>query len=219
MNLIAISELLAERGGRLFDNPFQKELQDLIILYRARYIANRIEKKKFTRLGYTQSFLVPIVEVNREECQELPECLCEAAFKTTKKIPLPITDGTTLFDYVGAPGGFKSFGWTTFGNEILLRNSPITGKFPRYAYVNQYIYAFNAPNDENLRIEGVFGDPRLLSEFTCDGSTPCYTSSSDFPVDEQMLQLIIKGISTEILKIEEREPAIDKIDIKTDGAT
>jgi len=66
MNLIQISELIAERAGRQFDKPFKKEVQDMVVYHRARYMTNTIARDPSTKIYFMQSFLVDLEEVSKE---------------------------------------------------------------------------------------------------------------------------------------------------------
>jgi hypothetical protein len=215
MTLIQIAELIAERAGRQYDKPFNLQMQDAVVYHRARYLANKLQKKQSLSSYYLQSFSDDLIDVNKDECAEVAECGCENIKRTKNKIPRPLVVGPLPFSYVGNVAGNHSYGWTTFGNEYIMSHSPITGKKPRHTYLNDYIYIFNEKNAERIRGEGVFTDPRSLTHLKGCGeeaSAPCYSDNLDFPIDDELIQLIVE----QILRIELRIPIQEPSEIKAD---
>ncbi len=99
-------------------------------------------------------------------------------------------------------------------SERFLSKSPVTGKQQRHTLLNEYIYIFNDKNLKQLRIEGLFNDPRKLKDFKCPGTNEaCYSDNKDFPIDEATLQIVIQAIMT----IELRIPIEEKIEVKADS--
>ncbi len=214
MTLVQIAELIAERKGRQFDVPFNLEMQDAVVYHRARYVSNRLQKNPALKSYYMQSAIVDLIEVGRDECAEAAECSCENILVSDRAIPRPLVVGVHPFEYVGSPSGVQAFGWTTFGSENFLSKSPITGKRQRHTYLNSKLYVFNDKNLDRIRFEGVFADPRLLSTFKCgtDTSIMCYSASLDFPLDDDLIQVIVE----QILRVELREPIEEQQEIKAD---
>jgi hypothetical protein len=222
MTLRAIGEFLAERASRQFDIPFIRQMEDSAVFWRARLLTDTIERNPSKKAFFSQAILLELKDVDREdreeecavECEELEECGCESIKRTLQKVPHSLKVGVNPFDYVGSPGGAHAFSYTTFGSEKYKLRAEINAKKPRYTFINDYIYVFNEPNLEELRVESVFGDPRQLYDYKCPGqNTPCYTATSDFPVDEKTIQMIIEYI----MKTELRIPVVEeKTEIKAD---
>lgn len=213
-SLLQGASILADRAGKRTDITFIKQMKDLIVIGRARIIANSLSKNPASAKYYSQSFLVPVEVIDKnDECsEEIPEC-CDKAWRTIDKIPNPIRFGPNLFSYVGAPGGSYPFGWTTFGTEEYMQKRPIVGKKGRYTYTNEYIYTFNKDLDK-IRVEGVFSDPREVAKFRhCnDEGVSCYSDETEFPMDEQNLEIIIKDITNQLRLNIPDEPTQVKID-------
>ncbi len=204
MTLDQIASILAERAGKKSDNTFIREMKDLVIIKRARIIANSLSKNPSLDKNYMQGFKVAVKLIDiTDECSiEDPECI-DKAWITTVEIPQPIRYGVNPFAYVGSIGGSKGFGWTTFGNESFLKRKILTGKNPRYTWRNNRIVIFNKDLTEaGLGVEGVFGDPREVSKFkACDGKKSCYSDEQEFPIDEQNVELIIRDLMTNELRL------------------
>jgi len=211
-----VGEFLAERAGRQLDVPFQRQMHDLVILKRARFLTNTLEKKTSLSRFFLQAFDADIIKIDitAKDCEDaLPEG-CDIAFKTVLDIPVPLKIGVHPFDYVGAPGGHKSYGYTTFGSESTMRHSKYTGKKPRYAYINDKLYIFNEPNSNKIRIEGVFSDPRDLAPFMkCGTDKPCFSETENFPIDGATLELVIQDIMAKELRVTPRE---EDLQVKVD---
>lgn len=188
-------------------------MKDLVVIKRARFIANSLQKSPAQDSYFLNFFNVSLVEVSSsDECDDDPEC-CDKILRSATKIPVPLRYGVHPFNYVGSPGGAKAYGWTTFGMEAALKAKPLTGTNPRYTYANQYVYVFNKKID-TIRIEGVFPDPRLLAPFmACDDSKPCFKETDETFVDEQTAELIIDDILMKELRL---LPANEKTQVKTD---
>lgn len=211
-----IGELLAERAGRQLDVPFQMEMRDLVILKRARFLTNTLEKKTSLSRFFSQAFDIEItkIDITAKDCEEALPDGCDIAFKTVENVPIPLKIGVHPFDYVGAPGGHKAYGYTNFGSESTLRHLPYVGKKPRYAYINDKIYIFNEPNSNKIRIEGVFSDPRDLAAFKkCGTDKPCFSETENFPIDGATLELIIRDIMATELRL---NPVQEDIQVKVD---
>lgn len=195
------ASILAERAEKKNDVSFIKEMKDLIIIKRARIIANSLSKNPSLAKYYLQRFNVPLIAVDAgDECNE-DIAKCDKVFRTIEKVPESLRYYPNPFGYVGAPDGSHGWGWTTFGTEPKRRVKKLTGKFPRWTYTNGYIYIFNKDIPE-VGIEDVFSDPRSVAKFKCgtDGK-PCFSEESEFPIDEQTLELIIKDIMQNELRL------------------
>lgn len=215
MTLAEIAEIIAERAGKQFNVAFIEEMKDLVVIHRARILTNILEKKPQQKKLYSQSIVLELTEANRDECAELSNCACEDVTVTTVQVPTPLKTGTNPFDFVGSPGGYVAFGWTTFGGERYTKHSPLTGKNARYTLLNNKIYIFNDLNTEKIRVEAVWDDPRVLANYSCSAeeNIPCYTATNDFVADAAIAELVINDILTKELRLlPEKEP----IQVKTD---
>jgi hypothetical protein len=194
-------------------------MQDAVVAHRARYLVNRLQKDPSLKTHYLQSFKDELIDVNKDECQEVAECGCENVKRTKNKIPRPVVLSEFPFTYVGNPTGTHPYGWTTFGAESFMTSSRFTGKRPRHTYLNEYIYVFNAKNDTHIRGEGVFLDPRALKHLqSCkEEGKNCYSDSVDFPIDDDLIQVIIEAIMKIDLNMKLSPPQLEEeVEIKPD---
>lgn len=215
MTLETIAEILAERVGRQFDIPFTQEVKELIVMHRARILTNSLNKNPSLKKYYSQSIILELEEVDKDECDEVITCSCGSVLRTVKEIPEVLKVGVNPYDYFGSPGGAQAYGWTTFASEQYLATSTYTGRRIRYTRLNNRGYVFNDKNVKKIRIEDVFADPRKLANFSCSAleDIPCYSETSDFIADEAVAQLVIESILSKELRLIPQE---EKIEIKTD---
>lgn len=212
-SLLQIASQLAERAGRKNDITFIKQMKDLTIFKRATILANSLGKNPALDKLYLSYFHVDLKKVDAtDECSDEEIACADKVYKSVVPVPEPLKYGVHPFNYVGAPGGAKAYGWTTFGNEPYYQLDPFTGKFARHTYIDSYIYVFNKEIDE-IRVEGVFGDPRKLAAFkSCNGAKPCWTDEQETAIDERLAELIIKDITGELRFNIPDEPVQIKVD-------
>lgn len=215
MTLLTIAEIVAERAGRQQDIPFQDECADWAVAHRAIVLTSILSVRPQLKKQFSKAIVVDLIEVNKDECESIDECTCSDVLKTKTTIPPTLKIGPNPFDFVGSPGGYVSYGWTTFGSEPFLACNKFTGKKTRHTLLNDYVYIFNDLNTERVRIEGVWNDPRELAKFSCSGESfiPCYSASDDFIEDEAVAQQVIERILRLELHI---LPEKEKYQVKAD---
>lgn len=215
MLLSAIAEQLAERVGRQFDVPFKLQLEDLAVVYYARFRTNSLNKNPALKKYYSQSIVVDLEVVNPDECDQLDGCNLNNVLRSIKEIPQTLRVGPNPYDYVGSPGGMQPLAWTTFASERFYINNTYTASLSRYTKLNNRIYIFNEHNLTKIRVEDVWDDPRQLANFSCSALTyiPCYSATSNFVTDNALAQLIIEEILVKELRFTPKE---ETIEIKTD---
>lgn len=178
-------------------------------------LANSLSKDNGKSRFYLNSFKLPLKKIDLEdECATEIDPKCESkAYKSEAQVPTPLIFGVHPFDYVGPIGGFKGYGWTTKGNERLLKKRLYVGKEARYAYVDGYIYIFNKEIDE-IEVSGVFPDPRLLKPFqACEGEKSCWTEEQEAFIEDQWAEIVLSDITQINLRLALPN---DKVQIKED---
>jgi hypothetical protein len=207
--LLQIASFLAERAGKRTDVTFIDEMKDLVIIKRARFLANTLSKDPAKARFYLNKFKIQlkVVDLTDECAEEVDPCCSDKALRSIEKVPQPIRYGVHPFDYVGPVGGFKGYGWTTLGNEHWNKHRKMVGKNARYAYTSDYIYLLNE-DKEYIQIEGVFADPRALVSFqSCTGTTVCWSETQEASIEEEIAELVIKDIlSVELRSFVQGEP-------------
>lgn len=211
------ASILAERAGKKNDVSFIKEMKDMIVITSARFKADSLAKKPSFDKYYLQRFNLPLKPVDAgDECNtDIAEC--DMVYRSIAKVPQPLRYTVHPFNYVGAPDGSHGYGWTTFGTEPKKKHKKLTAKFPRHTYVDDYIYVFNKKIDV-VGVIAVFSDPREVAKFKCMGEDgvegkPCYSDEQEFPIDEPLMQLVIKEITSTFLRL---VPNNEEILIKED---
>lgn len=214
-SLVQIASILAERASKKNDISFIKEMKDLVVIKRGRFLANSLGKNPAIAKNYLNSFEIDLELVDAtDECNKTDISECDKIYRSKELIPAPIIYSSNPFDYVGAPGGADAYSWTSFGGERFNKHRPLTGKKARHSYTNNYIYVFNKAID-TVRVEGVFPDPRLIAKFrSCNSNgKPCFDETSDGFIEEQNAELIIKDILQNELRIIEHN---EKDELKVD---
>jgi hypothetical protein len=211
-----LASFLAERAGKKRDITFIRSMEDLLIVKRARFLANSLSKDPSKDRFYLQKFKLPLTKIDLEdECLETEDIdpKCESkAYISTDSVPIPIRYGVHPFNYVGPVGGFKGYGWTTLGTEPWMKKRDMVGGNPRYTYTSNKIYIFNKEISE-IAVEGVFPDPRLLKEFqSCDG-TVCWSEEQEAFIEDEIAELILTDIEQNNLRLAVPNPPIQ---VKTD---
>lgn len=217
MTIDALAETIAERAGRQFDTATRKAVEGWIIYHRADLLGKLLTRSPQLAGNYARFIILDLEEIGQDECAALTGCVCEDAKRTVKKVPLPIKYQTNPFLFVGSAGGAVAYDITWSGAEQFLCEGIYTGKKTRYAYINDRIYIFNNLNDEKLRIEAPWADPRTLEEYTCSPTenVPCYSKQDDILVDETLISEIVRTILIMELGI---RPEKEKIQPKVDHA-
>ena len=195
------------RGGITSDDETLSDRQLIFIFnyYRAKLIREDLNKKRTLDRQLIQD--LGCVEV---ECVDAAEC-CEVSdsgatvLRTVKPLPkLLELPNKTLITYVGTVDKQTSFQLST---EILSKWSKYnkyTGKTPK-AYLRndeRYLYITNAPKGiELINIQGVFEDPKDVSEFNHCSGVPCFTDDSEYPLSAHMLPVINELIMSKELRM------------------
>lgn len=184
-SLNEIVESIAERAGRQYDIPFRYQVKLWVGLWRARLMRDSLERNPQDRVFFITAITLPL-----EIVEEFPTC---GIVRRTPKVRQPLRANSRLFDYVGSPNLERSFPIVPTQNIPFLKASTYTGHSPKAAWVDNYLYIFNAPHMKEVRIHGIFDD---VSDLYTDEDAP-------YPVSLDIAQRIIQSILT----VELRMPA------------
>lgn len=202
---------LSNRVGRPFDVPLQRELKHIVRYHAAMQTHRYLDKYPWERNFFLQEVIIPVEKANPSECPEIKvpgKCFL---LKTTKPVPKPVRNKSTIFDYVGAVSGRDGYGYldTAFANFIQFNR--FTKDRPKWFYINEKIYLINEGSDKFTLIRGVFEDP--LSVNAC-GDPTCLTDDDPYPVPADLLPIIVESI----LKVEMNKlfPEIENVDVDQD---
>ncbi len=206
MTLNEIISILAERSNRAFDAAYIKQLKEIVISHRYRFLRDTLNKNPQDRRHFLQTIKVEI-----EETKDLSviDCGSTTKVKVTKvKVPSPVRSGSMLFDYVG---GTKINAPYTYIDPVrmsfLFKGKYGNKSIPYYTYIDGMIYTINAKG-KTLSVNGVFADPRKLVDMMG------YDDDIEFPASFDLTQLIINEVLRTELNVQVPENADQEVELK-----
>ena len=150
-------------------------------------------RQDLTRNTLSKAFLQSIgnQELMCVDVSECPSVVPTGTYmlRTINKIPKPVrTKDNSTFYFVGTPDKTKAFQETTMDGIEISSEDKYTSKFPKYFYLDGYIYVINPPTDDlkYITIVSPFADPREVAEFKDCPGADCYTDDSNFPLEMDM---------------------------------
>lgn len=190
-SLNRISYNIAEIVGKPNDISVILRIQDLIIYYRALFLRRTIENHTHISSHFIQSLTEDMIPVDVSGIANLTNKLI---YRTKNIIPKAIRlVNSELFTYVGGIDNTTPFYEINERALSLIQYDKFSSKMPRYFIRESYVYVFNT-KPKQLRLKGVFEDPREISGFDADLL---------FPMSDDMTSLIINTIIKEEFKIDQ----------------
>jgi len=192
LTLNKITDDIADAMDKPFDVRFKERIKFAVLYWRAELIRRDGERNNISKV-FLNSFVTNLIDVDyADNCVIDIGCTVK---RTKDKIPVPIRpkDVDSLFQFVGTADGTKSYALTDLEMLIYYKESKFTGKAPRYVYMNGYIYVYHNKKTKYLRVSGVFFDPRVISEVTCDDQ-PCATDDDELAIGGDQIRTISDGI-------------------------
>jgi hypothetical protein len=114
---------------------------------------------------------------------------------TVSKIPRPLRANDMLFDYVGSIDGSTPFKEGQLGLTYYLKAGKYSGNTIFYEYQLDKIRVHR--KIPAILVSGIFDDPEQASKFSClPGDTPCDFWNNEYPISNDILQLVIQSILT-----------------------
>ncbi len=203
-----LAHKIADNIGRTNDNMLIERLKSDIISYRATII-----RREHTATGsYAPQLImditVPVISVDANTCGAPSGCI---VLRTKQKIPKPVRvkrEGNN-FLYVGSANRRRAFSWIKPEEVTYLKHTRFSSKYPRYTYLNEYIYLFfTDTNKVNIRF--VPADPFALEKLkNCDNNT-CFVPVF---IDEDMESSIKSFIYQELGLVQK---VSEETEVKTD---
>lgn len=189
-----LAQKIADNVGKSFDYMLIERLKSDVISYRA-VIIRREHDKTGAFAGTLVQDISPIrvSKVDNIECGAPTGC---TVLRTDSIIPKPVrVKGGTNYTYVGAVNRMTAFGHIQPEEFKYLKQYTKFGKsYPRYSYINGYIYLFNTEAN-NILIRGVFADPFELANLKdCDGNTCFQDIDIDTDMEEGIKSFIYKEL-------------------------
>lgn len=238
MKLQEISEDIAYKLGDQFNTTLQESIKQTLIIYRAKYIRDDIERNGvISDIHFSQTFTVDLEEVNLlTEFQADMDCItaiCDNSaelpeytlLRSVQKIPKPVrlkNASGDSFQFVGTIDGMKRFKYTSLDRYVFIRELPYQDKTIYYTFINERLYILNNLNCSdimntlalcNALLRGIFENPRDIYTF-CSSTT--FIDDNEFPIALDMLmslkQSIVRG-EYPLIPVKDGE----QVNIKPDG--
>lgn len=201
-SLNELAEILAERAGRQFSQPFNMEMKALINIWRSRLIRDTLERNRQDRIFFRQWFEVQMEPCNLSEFPGFPDI---PIMRSVCKVPAPLRANGITFDYVGSVDHISQFQLFTEQHELIpALDARYTGKKIKILYTEQRFYAFNTLVLPSLLSSSVFDDVMAIENYGCNcNKAYCYDDDLEYPAPREIQQKIIQSI----LATELRAPA------------
>lgn len=199
-SLNELAEILAEREGRQFSQPFNMEMKALINVWRSRLTRDTLERNRQDRIFFRQWFEVPLEICNLSHLHGFPDI---PVMRSVCKVPNPLRANGIVFDCIGSPDRMSQFQVFTEQHELIpALNARYTGKKIKVLYMEQRLYAFNTLVLPALLGSSVFDDVRAVEQYGCNcNKSLCYDDDKEYPVPREIQQKIIQSIMTVELRI------------------
>jgi hypothetical protein len=199
-SLNELAEVLAERAGRQFSQPFNMEMKALIHLWRSRLTRDTLERNRQDRIFFRQWFEVPLELTNLSHFPGFPDI---PVMRSVCKVPNPLRANGIVFDYIGSPDRMSQFQVFTEQHELIpALNARYTGRKIKVLYMEERLYVFNTLVLPVLLGASVFDDVMAVEKYGCNcNKSLCYDDDCEYPVPREIQQKIIQSIMTVELRI------------------
>jgi len=188
-------------GGVIHDDfrPSFNQLSFIVDYKRAQYIRQDQTKNYYDNDQFYQDLgCINMIKVDKAECCTIG-LDCEV-LRTEIKLPNFLRIENRIGLKASAIDRQSRF------TIVLPERAPFLGhtKFPQLGlkiyWLNGYLYIPESMDIRAINVRGLLAKPEDAKSFVCNGEA-CYTSDSDYPMTEDMLDLITKDILSTELKM------------------
>ncbi|MBI2283307.1 MAG: hypothetical protein HYU71_06340 [Bacteroidetes bacterium] len=186
-----ITTLIASNLDKELDMPFKLQLMERVKYWRSRLLVNTVNKDPFQRRFFKQTLYLTMEPSSKIRCASLVNIPVSA---TQVAVPQEVIAGSVQFDYVGGADGSSPFQQLQAGTELYLSSGKFYPLCGHYEFINRFIVT-DKERLPLIRIDAIFDDPQLIQQLSaaCTGQT-CDTWNQEFPVNNQIMQLIVQSI-------------------------
>lgn len=203
-SLNEITTLIASQLDRELDDPFKRSLGLRVDVWRATLAGRSLRNNPQQKSLFRQTLWVPMEESKPTACNvALPMC---PIARSKYEIPNPMRIDNSLFDYVGAVDGSKSYQLTTPGTTEFLMSGKYSHKNIFYSYTNKYIELAKA-NLPMIRVDAVFDNPLQVMELNCRNGIDCDYWDKRYPCSYDIIQMCIQYI----IQVDYQRPNVPNI--------
>ena len=195
MTLNEITTIIAEGLKRPLDDPFKLMTAERVEIWRSRLIRNSVDKDERERKHFKQTIFVPMKSQAEIVCN-VPFDQCNIAISKCA-IPKPLRANNIYYDYVGNITGTKAFKQFTTGTLEALLHGKYSKNTIWFKVENDQLKIWNKPEIPVVMIEAIFDSPQEAAKFncTCGITAECDFFNQEYPVSNDILQLIIQSIA------------------------
>lgn len=200
-------------GGMPSDDAEYSDDQIMFKIFRWRDVLIRrdVEKRGIESV-FMQTIYPEFEVVNTIKCDTGLDCMI---LRSTETIPRRIRLKTGFAYSVSSLDDMRSISVIEPHEAKWIIHSDFTALDPRVTIRDDnYMYLFIDELIRNLRVSGMWYDPREAARFTnCDTNDPCYTDDDPFPMTGDLSTVIYQEIMKEL-----REPQKVTIDDENDSS-
>lgn len=205
-SLNQIAEILAERAGQQFSQPFIMEMKALVNVWRSRLIRDTLERNKKDRIFFRQWLEVPMIVTNLSDYPGFPQI---PVMRSKCQIPNPLRANNMVFDYVGSVDKISQFQVFTEQHEIIpALDAEYTGHLVKILWMDYYFWAFNTLSLPGLLSSSVFDDPTAIDRMGCSctcNTDLCYDDDKEYLAPREIQQKIIQSILSVELRLNTKD--------------
>lgn len=192
-----ITTIIAAKFKRELDIPYRLMLYEEVKAWRARLLANTLDRNPQDKVAFMQHLVVPMDTMDNQSV-------------TTVKVPRAIERGPMLYDYVGTVDGSQAFTFAPTGTARYLKAGCYGSLIPTWDRIDCRIWV-DRPGMCDILVKGVFDDPDAA--YNCCGTDPW---DSPFPVSEKLLQQIIEYVTQQQLQAKQQDTQTADVAVPTD---
>jgi hypothetical protein len=197
----ALTTLLAEPKSRQFDEPFKLMLLDRCFVWYSRLVRNTLERDAKRRKEFLRTVILDL-ELSSPRV-------------TIEEVPVLLFANGINFEYVGAASGKKAFIYTSSPSNIeFFNHNKYQTEATYYTYIDGKIQVHNNDLLKQVRLDGVFLNPRIVSEI--NGQDPYEFMNTDMRIPGDILQLIILSMEQNDLRAEPIKNNKDELEVTSE---
>lgn len=205
LNEIAFNLLNSIRGGRSSNTEHLSlsQIKFMIKYYRNVFIRRDEDRNNFRPRMFEQTLGLVTMETVDQSHDSATVETNELVRRSTVEIPVPVRlklhEAITHISEANKYG--KPIPLINANRSYWQQFNKYTDEEPYAVYEGGYLYVFNDITVNNLNIRGIFEDPEEVYEFTKANATDLYDDNEPFPIPQDMLEGITKGILNGELRI------------------
>jgi hypothetical protein len=195
-NLLNIYE-----AGRLNDDftPSYQQMSFIVDYKRAEYIRQDQTKNYFDSEQFYQDLgCVSVIKVDKAECCEV-DFGCDVA-RTSIQIPAFLRLSNRYGLKISAVDKTSRFQQILPERTAFYKDRKYPSMTIPFYIINNYIYFPYTENMVEVNVRAILSEPEKAKTFVCSGSA-CYTDDSEYPISEDMINLINKDVFTTEIKM------------------